>query len=202
MKTNTNFAFKFFPIAASLKWTSETTIPDGYIPEDGRLLITSDYPELFSIIGYTYGGSGTTFNIPDTRGFISAARDNLGGANANRLTNNFSTWLPNNLNSKSGVHKQVLTTNNVPDHDGPNNIVITRAGETHSHYTYTFPGGSGYGHGIGNVSGAPVSTYTTSSTENSLHSHTISIGSAGSNSPTDHNNMQNTCFIYKIIRAK
>jgi microcystin-dependent protein len=46
----------------------------GQIPElkwlicEGQSLDTAVYPDLFAVIGYTYGGSGSTFNLPDLRG--------------------------------------------------------------------------------------------------------------------------------------
>jgi microcystin-dependent protein len=35
---------------------------------DGTGYATATYPDLFAAIGYTYGGSGATFNVPDIRG--------------------------------------------------------------------------------------------------------------------------------------
>lgn len=46
------------PFASSL-------IPDGYLLCDGSSLLTTDYPELFAVIGYSFGGSGTAFSLPD-----------------------------------------------------------------------------------------------------------------------------------------
>ena len=40
-------------------------IPRGYLLADGASYKTTDYPELFDIIGYTYGGSDGTFNVPN-----------------------------------------------------------------------------------------------------------------------------------------
>ena len=55
----------------------------GFIECDGRSLSTTQYFLLFDIIGYTYGGSGTSFNIPDYRnrrlcgtGQVDASRGN------------------------------------------------------------------------------------------------------------------------------
>jgi len=38
---------------------------DGWILANGASLSTSAYPELFAAIGYTYGGAGANFNIPN-----------------------------------------------------------------------------------------------------------------------------------------
>lgn len=37
---------------------------------DGRALEVTVYPQLFRALGYLYGGSGSTFNIPDLRGYF------------------------------------------------------------------------------------------------------------------------------------
>ena len=52
------------------------------------------YAQLFAVIGTTYGaGNGTTtFNLPDLRGRVPVGLDNMGGSNANVLTN---TYNPN-----------------------------------------------------------------------------------------------------------
>jgi Phage Tail Collar Domain len=39
-------------------------LPGGYVPTDGRSLATATYPDLFAIVGYTFGGAGGAFNIP------------------------------------------------------------------------------------------------------------------------------------------
>lgn len=64
---------------------------------DGRSLDSSDYPALFAAIGYKFGGSGGSFNIPDLLGRapiganISVGRPNLSvgqaiGAETHTLT--------------------------------------------------------------------------------------------------------------------
>lgn len=43
------------------------TAPEGWVMCDGVSLSTSTYAALFNVIGYTYGGSGSLFNVPDLR---------------------------------------------------------------------------------------------------------------------------------------
>ena len=40
-------------------------IPSGYLLCDGSGKSTTKYAGLFAVIGYTYGGAGDTFNLPD-----------------------------------------------------------------------------------------------------------------------------------------
>lgn len=42
----------------------------GWMYCDGRSLKSVDYPELFAVLGYVYGGAGAQFNIPDYRGYF------------------------------------------------------------------------------------------------------------------------------------
>ena len=44
---------------------TKDNVPRGYLLADGASYKTTDYPELFDIIGYTYGGSDGTFNVPN-----------------------------------------------------------------------------------------------------------------------------------------
>ncbi len=53
------------PIGAYLSYPSQKTIPAGFLIADGRSLNKSEYPELFNVLGYIYGGSGENFNLPN-----------------------------------------------------------------------------------------------------------------------------------------
>lgn len=55
------------PIGSIVLWPS-STIPSGYKICNGDTLLKTDYPDLFSVLNYTYGGSGNSFNLPDYRG--------------------------------------------------------------------------------------------------------------------------------------
>lgn len=47
-------------------WECETNYP-GWLPCDGRTVNISEYRALYNVIGNTYGGTETTFNLPDYR---------------------------------------------------------------------------------------------------------------------------------------
>lgn len=53
------------PIGAYLSYPSQKTVPAGFLLADGRSLKKEEYTELFDVIGYTYGGSGDNFNLPN-----------------------------------------------------------------------------------------------------------------------------------------
>ena len=62
--------------------------PTGWLLCFGQAVSRSTYAALFGVIGTTYGaGDGsTTFNLPDLRGRVTAGKDDMGGTDAERLT--------------------------------------------------------------------------------------------------------------------
>ena len=59
-------------ITGSITMYAGATAPDGWLICDGSAISRTDYADLFSVIGTTYGtGDGsTTFNIPDLQGRV------------------------------------------------------------------------------------------------------------------------------------
>jgi len=60
------------PTGAVMEWPSSNNIPNGFLEANGQSISVDDYPELFDVIGYTWGGSGGNFNLPDKSGKVSA----------------------------------------------------------------------------------------------------------------------------------
>ena len=56
-----------------------STAPSGWLPCDGRLLSTTTYADLYSVIGNTYGSGTGSFNLPDLRGYFVRGWDNNRG---------------------------------------------------------------------------------------------------------------------------
>ncbi|MBC7411505.1 MAG: tail fiber protein, partial [Bacteroidia bacterium] len=54
--------------AGTVGYFANATAPRGYVVCDGTGYSTTQYPELFTAVGYVYGGAGVTFNVPDLRG--------------------------------------------------------------------------------------------------------------------------------------
>lgn len=46
--------------------------PAGWLEADGSSVPVATYPALFNVIGYTYGGAGANFSLPDWRGIVGA----------------------------------------------------------------------------------------------------------------------------------
>jgi microcystin-dependent protein len=73
-------------------WMATQAAPGGTLACDGAQYNTVDYPVLFAAIGYTWGGSGAVFNVPDLREkFLFGADEasdvgDVGGEMSHQLT--------------------------------------------------------------------------------------------------------------------
>ena len=65
------------PIGAIFAFPS-TGIPNGYLPCEGQELSTRQYPQLYALIGNTFGGNQRTFNLPDLQGQFIRGLDREG----------------------------------------------------------------------------------------------------------------------------
>jgi len=74
----------YAPAGAVIAFAGSST-PTGWLLCAGQSLLTASYAALFGAIGYTYGGSGANFSLPDLRGRVVAGKDDMGGTAANRL---------------------------------------------------------------------------------------------------------------------
>ena len=61
--TVTTPAFGYMPTGGVVEYAS-TNAPNGFLPCFGESVPTSTYPNLFAVVGYTYGGSNAVFNVP------------------------------------------------------------------------------------------------------------------------------------------
>lgn len=89
-------------------------VPDGWALCDGSEVSRTTYRDLFDAIGTTYGvGDGsTTFNLPDLRGRAFAGLDNMGGTDADVVTDSSAESLGGTL----GEEAHTLVENELPAH--------------------------------------------------------------------------------------
>ena len=66
------------PIGGTLIWWRDV-VPTGFLECDGSSLLVADFPALFAVLDYYYGGSGLNFNLPNPRGLFLRATDNGAG---------------------------------------------------------------------------------------------------------------------------
>ncbi|HXI70028.1 MAG TPA: tail fiber protein [Verrucomicrobiae bacterium] len=95
----------------TIRWMAQSNSIPGLIC-DGRSLATSANNQLFTAIGYTFGGSGGSFNIPDLRGRLA-----IGAGTGPGLT-------ARTLGQSGGVETYTLLASDIPAH------------------THTYPGGT------------------------------------------------------------
>lgn len=104
-ESDTRYALKAnipdgLPIGAYLSYPSQKTIPAGFLIADGRSLKKAEYTELFDVIGYTYGGSGDNFSLPNfadgkfMRG-IGGNAAALGAAQQDAFQGHYHNWKDN-----------------------------------------------------------------------------------------------------------
>lgn len=103
--------------AGTVAFFAGATAPAGWLVRDGSLLVNgvTNYPQLFAQIGYTYGGAGNDFNLPDDRG-LALAGDGLGTALPG-LTNHtlgaaFGEELHTMLQAELATHTHVQNAHN------------------------------------------------------------------------------------------
>lgn len=103
-KIGSEFIIDSYPVGSFLLWSGTHRYPSGFMECKGQLLNKADYPELFSVIEYTYGGSGNSFNLPkfdDGRFFRSTGgnADTLGRLQEDAIRNITGHIIANQLSS-------------------------------------------------------------------------------------------------------
>jgi microcystin-dependent protein len=89
---------------------SENSVPNGYLLCNGQEYDKDDYPDLFAVIGTTYGGNSAVFNVPDYRNMF--LRGNTSGRALGSLQED-ATAPPNNTfttNSAGGHNHSIRTS--------------------------------------------------------------------------------------------
>ena len=103
------------PMIGEVRATSFAFAPQGWRKCNGELLAPSDFPELFALIGTTYGGDGVdTFALPNLCGRIPLGY----GA-----TEGLSTY---SIGQTGGEETTQLTEDQLPAHN--HNVVINNSG--------------------------------------------------------------------------
>jgi microcystin-dependent protein len=181
----------------------------GWLMCDGRQLNVDDFRQLFAVIGYSFGGSGSTFNLPDPMGRVPGfVGQSSGGGN---------TWI---MGDVSGEETHTLTIAEMPAHnhgtDASDNVIgngltgisgehihgITDPGHSHSYVNNTNNQGTDNAFNSETAADDQDLTKTTSSettgitiNPNGDHQHTIKTQGGGQ----PHNNMQPTIFLGNLF---
>lgn len=102
-------------IGEIVTYAGSTNPSSNFLPCDGASVLRIDYPDLFTVIGTTYGSiDGAHFNVPDLRSRVA-----LGAGQGTGLSNY-------NLGDTGGEEAHTLNTAELPSH------THTDAGHVHS----------------------------------------------------------------------
>jgi microcystin-dependent protein len=122
------------PVGSVIPFAGDVA-PDGWFICDGRLLDQTQYADLHTVIGTTYGGAGSDFRIPDLRG-----RQPIGKGNGQ-----FSA-----LGNSGGQEERTLTENELPAHAHGIDGVTTEDAGAHRHLVVS-QGGPGVANSIAQI---------------------------------------------------
>jgi microcystin-dependent protein len=120
------------PAGTVIYSASSTTVPAGYIKANGAGLSTTTYADLFAAIGYTYGGSGSSFNVPDLRGEFIRGFDDGKGVDSGRTLGSTQTD-----QNKSHTHTATTT---IDDHTHTGTTGNPSVNLSHSHDITAYTG--------------------------------------------------------------
>ena len=184
------------PLGGMLEFTG-TTAPNGsFVLPFGQAISRSIYATYFAMVGTTYGpGDGTTFNVIDKRGRVSAGKDDMGGSAASRIgsvsTDN-GTIVGTTLGSTGGSARHVLTSGEIPSHT--HTATITDPGHSHTCSVPTGASGTAAGGNPRSLTEPVPSGNTGSSTTG------ISVTNANTGGGNPHAIMQPTVIVNYILR--
>jgi len=87
-----------------------SSAPSGWLICNGASLVVANYQDLFNKILYTYGGSGSNFNLPNLSGKTVFGLDDMGTSAAGRVT----TGTPTVLGTLAGSETHSLSISETP----------------------------------------------------------------------------------------
>ena len=119
---------------------TNASIPAGWLLCDGSSVATATYPNLFTALGYVYGGAGANFNLPDL-----VAKFPKGSATQTATT--------------GGANNKTLAIGEIPSHT--HTASVTDPGHQHHVPAYCGGGSQGCSGCAGNSFPVPTTVVTT-----------------------------------------
>ena len=154
------------PVGSVIMWFAGA-IPEGYAELNGQTLDTTSHPDLFSIWGYSFGGSGASFNLPDAR-----SRTPFGFDENNSL---FDSTSAGGAAKTGGANSLSLSAANLPPH--VHNIWHGHPGSTtnNTKVNAKMSKDGGNGSGSQSVRRGTHEGDSNNSIKDSAHNHTLNI---------------------------
>lgn len=159
------------PVGATMTWHTPTP-PTGWLLCDGGIASASEWPDLFAVWGYTYGGSGDDFGLLDMADFSPMG---VGGAVG--------------LDDVAGDFTHTLTTGEMPSHAH----TVNDPGHTHAFERRTTNGAGA------TFAAMPGQVATTTNGVTNSATTGISVNANGSGLP--HNILHPVRGVYWIVYA-
>ena len=156
-------------------WGS-ASIPSGFLLCNGQSVSTTTYAALFAVIGYTYGGSGASFLVPD---LTDRTVVGVSAANSKALAQSIgaNTVTPTG-NIAGSTGSTTLTSAQIPAHAHQFSSSPTICGSKLIYVNTMCQGGMNLGCGFGRVRASScVSLSQTGSGQS--HNHTLSANFSG-----------------------
>jgi len=148
---------------------SGITIPTGWAECDGSIISSVTYPELYALLGSTYGAPG---KLPDLKGRSIIGR----GIGTDSITTQAFV-----IGSYGGLYKHTLITDELPSHNHDTGTLIISSAGAHTHSINKGRYGTGNIFGSANQDmGGGYGTFETASAGSHIHTITGSTGSIGS----------------------
>lgn len=160
------------PWVGELMLAAEGFAPKGWAVCDGRLLSVTGYPQLFALIGNTFGGDGVNkFALPDLGGRVAV------GAGQGPGLENYT------LGQTGGAETVTLSASQLPSHT--HNVACNSQGASAAAPDGTFPG-------------TPAAPLYAAQSDGTLFSVNM-LTASGNQTPVPHENMQPYTVLQWVI---
>ena len=160
----------FMPTGTIQMWPTATA-PSGFLLCNGASVSTSTYANLFSVIGYTFGGSGSAFLLPNYLDRMPIGVNSIAVA----------------IGATGGSSSTTLSVDNLPSHSH------SASSTSSSSSSVSDPGHS---HSVNSAYNGPssstASTYSSASTATSFNTNTATTGISVSTTTTTNTTIGNT----------
>ena len=164
-----------------------STPPKNFLICNGASVSTSSYPKLFAAIGYTFGGSGGSFRLPNmTNRFIvgsggSYSTGNTGGANTVAITRAQMASHSHSTDNASTSHAHPGSTADTGTARVPHDHTLSiDNGGNHEHNTFQTTGGN-HSHQPNTITSSGAHGHQSYDLTSGRHSHPAANGGDGGN---------------------
>lgn len=187
------------PLGGMIDYTGSTAPNSAFVLPYGQAISRTTYATFFSLVSTAYGvGDGsTTFNVPDLRGRVGVAPDNMGGSAASRVTTAGSGIDGSTIGSVGGAQNVTMAQSALPNYQPIFTGALNTPGTIQTTVLFGQSTGPAYQPGAGNTPwvGGTAGQLTTSFTP----AGTISSINGGV-AQTATNNMPPSIVLPKILR--